>query len=162
MKRPFAAGFAALALLVPTLGLAAASSDLGASIGAARGHYDLAKRAIAGENYREAIAALEQAARLDPENPEFHNLLGLSYRMSGNLDKAFGHYRRALDLNPRHIATHEYIGRAYLMKGEPERAYEHYLLLEKYCPELCKEREMLRGAIAQYPWSPPLRTGRSY
>lgn len=160
MNRPLTAAVLALALTVPAAGTAAPSNA--PSINAAKADYDRAKAAIAREDYRGAIGALESAVRLDPENPEFHNLLGFSHRMSGDIDGSFRFYNRALELNPRHIATHEYIGRAYLMKGQPEKAWEHYLLLEKYCPELCKEREMLRGAIAQYPWSPPIRSGKSY
>ena len=34
--------------------------------------------------------------------------------------------------------------------------------LEKLCPETCRERELLRKAIDDYPWPPPGRSARSY
>ena len=78
------------------------------------------------------------------------------------MDAAFRHYFRALELNPRHRGTHEYIGRAYLMADKPEKAVEHLNKLEQYCPEGCRERELLRQAIQDYPWPPAARMTRSY
>lgn len=159
--RILTAALAALLAAAP-LAQAAPSDEEMRAIGAARTEYDRARRAIDRKDWKEAIASLERAARHDPRDAELQNLLGFSHRSSGNMDAAFSHYARALELNPRHRGAHEYIGRAYLMTDRPEKAVEHLEILEKQCPELCKERDLLRKAIDEYPWPPPGRVTRSY
>ena len=133
------------------------------SIAAANTDYQSAKQSIAREDWKSAIAALNRAARSDPNNADVQNLLGFSYRGAGDLETAFKHYARALEINPRHLGAHEYVGRTYLLAGKPEKAKEHLALLEKYCSETCPERESLKKAIAEYdPWKSGVRAGRSY
>jgi Flp pilus assembly protein TadD len=140
----------ALGCLAPAL--AAPSEEEMRAIAAARADYERGRKAIDRMNWKEAIVALESAARLDPQDPEFQDLLGFSYRNAGNMEAAFRHYGRALELNPRHRGAHEYVGRAYLMVDKPEKAIEHLRQLEKVCPDACKERDMLKRAIDEYPW----------
>jgi Flp pilus assembly protein TadD len=152
-----------LALLAPVLAVGAPSEAQVRAIAAAATDYDTAKKAIQREDWKGAIAALESAERLDPQDADVQNLLGYSYRKIEKLDEAFKHYLRALELNPRHLGAHEYLGRAYLMAGKPELAREHLAQLEKYCWEKCPERDSLKQAIAEWdPWKSSVRTGRSY
>lgn len=145
------------------LALAAPTEMEMRSIAAANTDYQYAKQAIAKEDWKSAIAALNSASRNDPNNADVQNLLGFSYRGSGDLESAFKHYKKALELNPRHLGAHEYVGRAYLMAGKPEQAKEHLAALEKYCNETCPERESLKKAIAEWdPWKSGVRTGRTY
>ncbi|QJR09482.1 hypothetical protein DSM104443_00526 [Usitatibacter rugosus] len=154
----------ALALLAAApLALAAPTETEMRSIAAANTDYQYAKQAIAKEDWKSAIAALNSAARNDPNSADVQNLLGFSYRKSGDLDSAFKHYSKALELNPRHLGAHEYVGRAFLMAGKPDQAKEHLAALEKYCTETCPERESLKKAIAEWdPWKSGVRTGRTY
>jgi len=152
----------ALAAAAPLAQAAPTETEM-RSIAAANTDYQYAKKAIAKEDWKAAITALNSAARNDPNNADVQNLLGFSYRGTGDLDTAFKHYARALELNPRHLGAHEYVGRTYLMAGKPEKAKEHLALLEKYCNETCPERESLKKAIAEFdPWKSGVRTGRSY
>ena len=151
-----------LACAVPSFAHAEAAEDTKTQIAAARVDYERARKAIDRMDWKAAIAALESAAAKDPQDPEFQNLLGFSHRNAGNMDLAFKHYFRALELNPYHRSTHEYIGRAYLMVDKPEKAVEHLKALEKQCPDGCRERELLRRAIEDYPWPPQPRMSRSY
>src|SRR5204863_9365540 len=132
---------AALALAATLPAVAAPSDQEVSSINAARAEYLRARKAIDQMDWRTAIDALQHAARLDPNDAEFQNLLGFSYRNLGDMDAAFRHYFRALELNPRHRGAHEYLGRAYLMVDKPEKALEHLQILERDCPETCRERE---------------------
>ena len=134
------------------------------AINASRADYDRAKRAIDAMDWKAAIESLESAARKDPGNAEYQNLLGFSHRASGNLDGAFRHYFRALELDPSHRGAHEYLGRAYLMTDQPAKAVELLAKLERLCDGPCREGELLRKAIADYPWPAPARTaaGRTY
>lgn len=112
--------------------------------------YDAAKRAIARQDWKAAVAALERAAREEPNDADVQNLLGFALRKSGELDRAFRHYGRALQLNPGHLGAHEYVGEAWLLRGNVAKAREHLAALEKLCPAKCEEREDLKRAIEAY------------
>ena len=146
----------------PALSRAEASDDARTRIAAARVEYDRARKAIDRMDWKSAIVSLEAAASHDPQDAEFQNLLGFAHRNNGNMEAAFRHYFRALELNPYHRGAHEYIGRAYLMSDKPEKAVEHLKLLERQCPDGCRERELLRRAIDDYPWPSQPRMSRSY
>jgi Flp pilus assembly protein TadD len=147
---------------VPAFVRAEAAEDAKTRIAAARVEYERGRKAIDRMDWKTAIEALESAARHDPADPEFQNLLGFAHRNSGNMDAAFKHYFRALELNPYHRSTHEYIGRAYLMVDQPEKALEHLKALERQCPDGCRERELLKKALEDYPWPSQPRMSRSY
>ena len=155
-----------LALLVacaaPGLARAEASDDAKTRIAAARVDYERARKALDRLDWKAAITALDSAAANDPGDAEFQNLLGYAHRNNGDLDASFRHYFRALELNPYHRGAHEYIGRAYLMSDKPEKAVEHLKALERVCPDGCKERDLLRRAIDDYPWPSQPRMSRSY
>lgn len=141
---------------------AEASPDETRGIAAARADYELGKRAIEKMDWKAAIEALERAARSDPGDAEFQNLLGFAHRNLGNMDAAFRHYNKALELNPRHRGAHEYIGRAYLMVNKPEKAREHLKALETACFDVCREHALLKKAIDEYPWPDASRLTRTY
>jgi len=154
----------AAALAAAPLALRAeASPELANGIAAAKADYESARRALDRMDWKAAVAALERAAQKDPGDAEFQNLLGFAHRNLGNMDLAFKHYFRALELNPFHKGAHEYIGRAYLMVDQPEKAREHLRLLEKACWEVCRERDLLKRAIDEYPWPSESRlSAKSY
>lgn len=163
MKRTIPVLLAALLAAAPLAVRAEISSDLSNGIAAAKADYERARRALDRMDWNAAITALESAARHDPRDAEFQNLLGFAHRNKGNMDEAFRHYFRALELNPSHKGAHEYIGRAYLMVDKPEKAREHLRLLEKACWEVCRERDLLKRAIDEYPWpAEPRLSSRSY
>lgn len=111
---------------------------------------DAAREAIKKENWKLAIDHLQRAAGRDAKNADARNLLGYSYRKSGNLDLAFKHYNEALKLDPEHKATHEYIGEAYLISGNLAKAEEHLQALDKICFFSCEEFRDLRRAVEDY------------
>ena len=146
----------------PLASRAEASPEETRGIAAARADYERAKRAIEKMDWNGAIAALESAAKNDPRDAEFQNLLGFAHRNLGNMDAAFRHYNKALELNPKHRGAHEYIGRAYLMVNKPEKAREHLKALESACFDVCREHVSLKKAIDEYPWPTDSRLTRTY
>lgn len=159
--KPLLLALALAACMLPPLAHAEASDDTKTRIAAAKVDYERARKAIDRLDWKGAIAALESAAGHDPQDAEFQNLLGFAHRNNGNMEAAFRHYFRALELNPFHRGAHEYIGRAYLMSDKPEKALEHLKALERQCPEGCKERDLLKRAIAEYPWPDQARLSGS-
>ena len=110
-----------------------------------------AQRLIEQKDWRGALVELKTALRKDRRNPDVHNLMGYSYRKSGQLEDAFDSYRSALRLDPRHKGAHEYIGQAYLLEKKPAEAEKHLAELEKICGgKACEEYQDLAKAIAEY------------
>ncbi|MBX9727640.1 MAG: tetratricopeptide repeat protein [Sphingopyxis sp.] len=108
------------------------------------------KKAVAAKDWPGALKALSAAVKKEPDNADIHNLLGFSYRNSGQMDLAFQHYDRALKIDPRHLGAHEYVGEAYLMTNNLAKAEEHLAALKRHCSRVCEERDDLEKAIAAY------------
>jgi len=153
-----------LVACLPLSALAAPSESTMNSINAARAEYQEARKAIAEEDWSDALAALKRAERLDPYSAEIQNQIGFTLRQKGKFDDAVKHYFRALDLDPYHRGAHEYLGRAYLHLGKPEKAKELLTKLEQLCNGgKCPERDLLKQAIDEWdPWKRPSRVGRFY
>jgi predicted Zn-dependent protease len=98
----------------------------------------------------------EAQLMMDRKNPDVHNLMGYSYRKSGQLDEAFDSYRTALRLDPNHRGAHELIGEAYLQLNQADKAREHLAALKRICGEQCGEYQHLARALSA--WQPPAKT----
>lgn len=110
-----------------------------------------AQRLIDQKDWRGALVELKAALKKDRKNADVHNLMGYSYRKSGQLEDAFDSYRSALRLDPRHKGAHEYIGEAYLLSHQPDKARQHLAMLRDICGgERCDEYQDLAKAVATY------------
>lgn len=135
------------ALLVSAVPPTIARDDPVAIVGA---EHAAGKKAVAAKDWPGALKALKAAEQKEPNNADIHNLLGFSYRNSGQMDLAFQHYDRALKIDPRHLGAHEYVGEAYLMTNNLAKAEEHLAALKRHCARVCEERDDLEKAIAAY------------
>ena len=81
----------------------------------------------------EAVAELEQAVQLNPQQPVFLNQLGISYRQQGQFAKARGAYEKAIELDPGYAAPYLNLGILFdLYFWDSKRAlelYDQYLAL---------------------------------
>jgi Flp pilus assembly protein TadD len=128
----------------------------GASLGQPDVTHELgeAQQLMDQKDWTGALVELKRALRKDRRNPDVHNLMGYSYRKSGQLDEAFDSYRTALRLAPDHKAAHVYIGEAYLQVNQRDKAKEHLAALKRICGgEACGEYHDLARAMAA--WQPP-------
>jgi tetratricopeptide (TPR) repeat protein len=100
------------------------------------------RQAVEAQNWKVAIEDFDRAAVRDPKNADAQNLLGYSWRKSGNLD--------ALRIDPGHKGAHEYIGEAYLMVNNLPKAEEHLTRLDKLCFLPCSEYSELKKAVEKY------------
>ena len=64
---------------------------------------------------RGGLEKLLQASRLDPENANIHNGLGLAYRDLGIYEKSIVHFKRALALRPEFPEAQNNLGTLYLL-----------------------------------------------
>ena len=97
-----------------------------------------------------AISKLKKAEQSAKDDADIQNLLGFSYRKSGNLDEAAKHYDKALGLNPKHKGALEYQGELFLMLGDKAAAEDNLEKLDKICWLGCEELAELRTAIEKF------------
>jgi len=108
------------------------------------------RKAVDAQDWKAAIDSFNRVATREPRNADAQNLLGYSWRKSGNLDQAFKYYNEALRLDPGHKGAHEYIGEAYLMVNNLPKAEEHLARLDKLCFLPCSEYSDLKKAVEKY------------
>ena len=139
--------------LATTLSLPASRANLGEeeSDKTVSAEFQEGKKAIAAQDWKTAIAALNKAVAAEPKNADAYNYLGYALRKDGDVEHALEAYGQALTLNPRHKAAHEYLGEAYLMLGDLARAEKQLDELRKLCtPIPCEEYKDLNKAIAAH------------
>ena len=114
--------------------------------------FEAGRKAVEAKDFKSALAHLTKAAEEMPKDADVQNLLGYSYRKTGQFDKAMEHYRLALKIDPSHRGAHEYMGELYLETGRLADAENELQALSKACPWFgkCEERDDLKAAIEKY------------
>ena len=82
------------------------------------------------ERPNEAIDALNEAIRLDPNEAEYHYKLALAWNETGQTDKTAPSLVKAVQLNPRHSRAWYNLGLARNQAGQPEAAIAALLKAE--------------------------------
>ena len=138
-------GFAAFAaaLMITGAAWALGSSDDEA---AQPDPYKQAKELIDDEEYAKAIPILQKLVKDKGAYADALNLLGYSYRKSGDATTALDYYNQALAMEPEHLGANEYLGELYLEMKQPEKAKERLAVLKAACGD-CEEYEELEEAI---------------
>ncbi len=115
-------------------------------------HMALGRTAKDKSDWKTAISEFTLAVSGDPKSADANNLLGYSYRKSGNLPKAFAAYTVALKLNPKHLGALEYQGEAYVQNGQAAKAKANLATLAKVCgSKTCEQYVDLASFIANAP-----------
>ena len=70
----------------------------------------------------DALAALQTAVKLLPNDPEVHNNLGTAFKDAKRWEEAVTHYQTALTLAPNHIETLCNLARTYFIRGQNDLA----------------------------------------
>ena len=76
--------------------------------------------------YEDAIKALTEAIRLNPEDPDLYNIRGLSYAALGQHDQAIQDYDEAIRLDPKDADFYSNRGLAYAALGKSTEAESDY------------------------------------
>lgn len=66
----------------------------------AKSHYQLAQSYMAMRDYSSALQELLDGVRMQPRNPDMHNLIAQAYQHKAAFEQAETHYLKALDLKP--------------------------------------------------------------
>ena len=137
------AGFAAV-LMITGSAWAMGSSDTDESQQA--DPYKQAKSLIDDDKYSEAIPILQKLIKDKGAYADALNLLGYSYRKSGDAKTALDYYNQALAMEPAHLGANEYLGELYLEMKMPKEAKERLAVLKRACGS-CEEAKELEAAI---------------
>ncbi len=81
-------------------------------------------RHIWNKNFKSARADLETAVRLDANNAEAHDDLGVVLAQLGEPQKAIIHFKKARAIEPGYPKVHHNLAMAYYLTNEPNRALE--------------------------------------
>ena len=110
--------------------------------------YKQAKTLIDDEKYDKAIPILQKLIKDKGAYADALNLLGYSYRKSGDAKTALDYYNQALAMEPKHLGANEYLGELYLEMKMPDKAKERLAVLKAACGT-CEEEQDLESAIAK-------------
>ena len=102
---------------------------------------------VKAKDFAAAIAELTPMLQTH-QHADVYNLLGFSYRKTGDMKQAATFYAKALDFDVNHKGALEYQGEMFVQLGLLDRARANLKRLEAICPQGCEEREDLGAAIA--------------
>lgn len=102
---------------------------------------------VKAKDFKAAIEELTPMLQTH-QHADVYNLLGFSYRKTGDYKQAATFYAKALDFDADHLGALEYQGEMFVELGQLDRAKANLARLVKLCPTGCEEREDLEKAIA--------------
>ena len=111
--------------------------------------YKKAQNEIDHGKFDKAIPVLQQLIKEKGAYADALNLLGYSYRKSGDPKQALDYYNQALAMEPNHLGANEYLGELYLEMKMPDQAKQRLAVLKSACGD-CEEYEELDEKIKQY------------
>ena len=94
--------------------------------------------------YVKALEKLQEAYKVDRNNPDILNYLGFALRKTGKLKEAEKFYLAGLKIKPDHNGINEYLGELYVNTGRMDLAKERLAIL-KNCN--CEEYSELKEVI---------------
>ena len=99
---------------------------------------------MAGNNPR-ALELIGKALEILPDEPMFHNNIGLAYVHLGQLDEAERHYRIAFETDPQRLDAVNNLALLMCRRGKTEVAERIYLALLEAAPGYVDARHNLAG-----------------
>ena len=126
----------------------------------ARGLLDKGKELYLKDQDAEAVLALQEAVRLDPDLAEAHFRLGLGYESLGKRDEAEAEYKKAVEAykkyfeeNDNDAEAHYALGQTYANLGqysEAIREYREATKLKEDDPDMFYDLGVAHTKLAQY------------
>ena len=105
---------------------------------------------IKSKNYQKAIVFLNKALAENDNDADIYNLLGYSFRKTGDLVKGQHYYLKALAIEPDHLGALEYQGELFLLQGNLVQAKANLNRLDGLCFWGCEEFNDLKKAIRKH------------
>jgi len=105
--------------------------------------------------YQEAINALENALKLQPDWALAHSKLGQAYLQVGKTDQAIQSFQESIRLEPNSDIFHANLALAFLINDDLESAKKEYFILKALDPEMA--REIAKKLFTEPPEEPIFR-----
>ncbi|TXT27225.1 MAG: TPR repeat protein [Gallionellaceae bacterium] len=103
------------------------------------------------KNYRDAIALIGEAIKINGNVPAFHCNLGSAYKGNGELDSAIAAFNEALRLDPAFQAAYSNLGNTFLESGRFDEAGACYRKALALRPDFAEAHYNLGNAfLGQY------------
>ncbi len=112
-------------------------------------YMNLAVNAIRNKNYPVSYENLFKAIKLDSENKDLHNLLGLTYLYDGKEDRAIKSFKRAVEIDSNYSEAHNHLGIVYSEKEEFDKAVKEF-------------KKALDNLTYKTPWIAYTNLGKTY
>jgi len=100
-------------------------------------------------NYTKALKHFLEAEKLNPDDPELQNDLGLAYMSKGRIDLAIIHFKKALQINPAFSKVKNNLGVAYLRQKNWDAAIVYF-------------KELSEDLLYERPYYPLFNLGQAY
>ncbi len=108
----------------------------------------LARAQMDQKKYDPAVANLEEAFKINPDNADILVYRGKLEILRGNNAAAVEQLQKAIEMDPKNAYAHYYAGTAYSKTGRPDKVvseFQTFLKLAPNAPEAAKVRSLLRG-----------------
>lgn len=88
-------------------------------------HFRVARQLLAKNETTQAMAEAVRAEKLDSQNAEIQNFLGLLYVQRRELDKAEKYFRRSIKLDPKYSEAQNHLCALYIERENYDQAIAH-------------------------------------
>jgi Flp pilus assembly protein TadD len=110
-------------------------------------HFELGCLVLERGQVNEAIAQLQRAVELRPDDHTTHYNLGVALDANGQTDEAIRQYREALRLESRYVDAHNNLGADLDKQGQIDEAIRQYLEAISLKPEYADAHNNLGAAL---------------
>jgi len=115
----------------------------------AQDHFKKGKQSFGKQQYAKALAAFEEALKLDPTRPEYYTGIGLVHSLEfskhkPDIPKAESCFLQAIKLEPKNARNYYYLGLIYKSQGQNEKSKSYFRKALEYQPDYPEVQEQLK------------------
>jgi tetratricopeptide (TPR) repeat protein len=125
------------------------TEDAEEALNRAQDHFKKGKQLFGKQQYAKALAAFEEALKLDPSRSEFYTGMGLVHslefsRHKPDIPKAESCFLQAIKLEPKNARNYYYLGVIYKSQGQNEKAKSYFRKALEFQPDYPEVQEQLK------------------
>lgn len=109
------------------------------------------RAALAANRLEDATNMFEQAIRINPEDADLHNCLGIALSRQGQHTAAIGSFSRAVQLSPNNSRYWHNLGAAHQTAQHPLKAARYYQVAIRLLPTYELARTSLHSLSKEHP-----------
>ena len=115
----------------------------------AQDHFKKGKQSFGKQQYAKALAAFEEALKLDPTRSEYYTGIGLVHSLEfskhkPDIPKAESCFLQSIKLEPKNARNYYYLGVIYKSQGQNEKSKSYFRKALEYQPDYPEVQEQLK------------------